>query len=188
MAHPELHTFAAHAETAVAAVGSVYAANELGKALRDESKHEASDHYLKAAIGAAVAVGAFHQLSKKVEDHQDDRHSIHPEKQPAGSSRHHHHHHHHQSNMPHQHHYPYQHRQILDDEHDSVVYEHWTYEDAPRDHHGLLDQASEAYHLGQELLGDERDHITHLVAEAVGTLGALKDALLQKLKERNEGP
>lgn len=69
MPSQELHTLSSHAEVAAAALGSVCAANELGKALTD-NHDEATDHYLKVTVGAAVAVGAYYQLSKKSERRQ----------------------------------------------------------------------------------------------------------------------
>ncbi|KIW87626.1 uncharacterized protein Z519_11600 [Cladophialophora bantiana CBS 173.52] len=176
MASPELHTFSAHAETAVGAAASVYAAHELGKAFHDEDKHDVSDHYLKAAIGAAVAVGAFYHLSKKVEEYNDKGHPIHSvihHHEPPRHRRHggpHHHHHHHS------------------DDNDFVGYERWSYEEPPHDRNRLLEQANEAYHVGKELLGEERDHVTQLFAEAIGAASALKDKWLEELKEHREHP
>jgi hypothetical protein len=64
MSDKDLHTFSSHAEVAAAALGSVYAASELGKAIQD---HEGggNEHWVKAAIGATVAVGAYEMLSRK---------------------------------------------------------------------------------------------------------------------------
>ena len=39
----------------------------------------------------------------------------------------------------------------------------------------MLEEAAGLYALGRELLGDGRHHVTHLVAEAVGATGLIKD-------------
>lgn len=64
----ELHTISSHTEAVVGALGSTDAMHELVKAL-DDDKYEAGHHYLKAAVGAVVAAGAFNQLSKKSDRH-----------------------------------------------------------------------------------------------------------------------
>lgn len=73
--HPELHTFSSHVEEAAAALGSVYAANEFSKAIKENEDED--DHYLKAAIGTAVAVGAYMRLKDKVDRESKDSGSIH---------------------------------------------------------------------------------------------------------------
>ena len=60
-----LHTAKAHTATAVAAGGTVYAADQLVKSF-DEDDNSTNEHILKAAVGAAVAIGALELL------HQDN--------------------------------------------------------------------------------------------------------------------
>ena len=50
----KLNTPSSRAELAAAAVSSVYAVNEFSKAIEEDDK-DANDHYLKAAVGAAIA-------------------------------------------------------------------------------------------------------------------------------------
>lgn len=144
MPNQELHTLSTHAEVAAAALGSVYAANELGKALADHHE-EATDHYLKATVGAAVAVGAYHQLPKKADRRRkqgadsmssSDDGMQHPCQSPSDHHNDHHHPHH-------------------------------------RRH--LLEEAAGAYSLGKELLGDKEHHVAHLIAEAMGAAGMIRD-------------
>src|SRR5947209_19815957 len=66
--HHELHSLSSHAEIAAAALGSVYAANELGKAINDHDDND-TDHFVKAAVAATVAIGAFEMLRRKNEPH-----------------------------------------------------------------------------------------------------------------------
>ena len=59
------HTPPSNIDLIAAAIGSVYAADELGKALNDHDKKGATPHYLKALVGAAVAVGAYEMAKTK---------------------------------------------------------------------------------------------------------------------------
>lgn len=147
MSKDSFHTLSSHAEVAAAALGSVYAANELGKALNDEN-NTATDHYLKASVGAAVAVGAWYRMHKKIEhttveaeyeSASDDEHSNgHGPRSCRHSSSH--------ANHNHPHHTRH-----------------------------LLEEAAGAYSLGKELLGDDKHHVAHLIGEAMGAVGLLKD-------------
>src|SRR2546421_12015665 len=65
------HTLPSNIDIAAAAVGSVYAANELNKALNDHDKKDATPHYLNALVGAAVAVGAYDMARNKTKDGND---------------------------------------------------------------------------------------------------------------------
>ncbi|KAL6247509.1 hypothetical protein RBB50_005855 [Rhinocladiella similis] len=182
MPEDDLNSLKSRAEVAAAALSSVYAANELGKALTEEDRHELSDHYLRAAIGAAVAVGAFYQLQKKRDrgrdyDHDyrydndcdresgdadsDDEH-IDQERREDSRERHHHHH-----NRNPRYHY----------------HEH---SDPPGHGRHLLEEAAGAYSLGKELLGDKRHHVAHLIAEALGAVGAIRDIQGRKMIEDEE--
>jgi hypothetical protein len=64
---PEMHSASSHTEVAAAALGSVYAANELGKALDDHDKNQ-GEHILKAGVAAIVAIGAFEMLRRKMNE------------------------------------------------------------------------------------------------------------------------
>lgn len=135
-----------HAEVAAAALGSVYAANELGKALSD-NHDDATDHYLKATVGAAVAVGAYYQLSKKTgRRHKDgvDSDSLSDDEKEGDHS-----------SPSHRRHYS----------------DHYH----PHHRRHLLEEAAGAYSLGKELLGDDKHHIAHLIAEAMGAAGLIRD-------------
>ncbi|KEF54267.1 uncharacterized protein A1O9_09433 [Exophiala aquamarina CBS 119918] len=154
-----------HTEAAVGALGSAYAAHELVKAL-DDDKHEAGDHYLKAAVGAAVAVGAFYQLSKKADhplwrrdsdissDDEDAQHTelVKTDQTQIVRHKHHEHHEHHEHHGSHGSHHLH-----------------------PAHNRLLLEEAVGAYSLGKELLGDKRHHIIHLIGEALGAVGTIKD-------------
>jgi len=50
----------------------------------------------------------------------------------------------------------------------------------PNHHHThhrrhLLEEAAGAYMLGNELLGDDKYHVAHLIAEATGAAGLIRD-------------
>jgi hypothetical protein len=64
----EYHTLSSHAEIAVAALGSVYAAHEFGKAIDDVDDNN-TEHFMKAAVAATVAVGAYEMHRRKTEPH-----------------------------------------------------------------------------------------------------------------------
>jgi hypothetical protein len=131
--HPELHGLSSHAEVAAAALGSVYAANEFGKAINDHDNE--TDHFVKAAVAATVAVGAYEMLRR-----QKEQHNSHP-----GSA-------------------------------DSTNAKTRPTSSEPRHHTKyLLEEAAGLYAFGKELLGDRGHHVAHLVAEAVGATGLIKD-------------
>ena len=153
----ELNTLSSRAELAAAALGSVYAANEFGKAIADNDEG-AGDHYVKAAVGAAVAVGAFHQLQKKVSRESietDGGHHPHVDHHGGHHERHSHH-----------------------DEPARLG-------EPPHHTRHLLEEAAGLYSVGKELLGDKRHHVAHLIAEAMGAVGAIKD-IQARGKERSE--
>ena len=86
----ELNTLTSRAELAAAAVGSMYAVNELGKAIADNDDGE-GDHYTKAAIGAAVAIGAFYHLQNKVSHEKPDNDNHHSHRHYPEENHEHHH-------------------------------------------------------------------------------------------------
>jgi hypothetical protein len=124
---PNLHSASSHAEVAAAALGSVYAANEFGKAINEHTDNQ-TEHFLKAAVAATVAIGAFEMLRRKVDEHGGQQTST--KSHPT----------------------PYE----------------------PHYKRHILEEAAGAYALGKELLGDNKHHFAHLVAEAVGATGLLK--------------
>lgn len=132
--HHELHSLSSHAEVAAAALGSVYAANEFGKAINDSDDNN-TDHFVKAAVAATVAVGAYEMLRRKKESHHSHSGS-------GGST-------------------------------NATAY---PTSSEPKHHKKyVLEEAAGLYALGRELLGDKRHHVAHLVAEAVGATGLIKD-------------
>ncbi|OAP64595.1 hypothetical protein AYL99_00567 [Fonsecaea erecta] len=144
-----LHSFKTNVEVAAMAGSGVYAANELGKAVAEDYK-DASDHYVKAAVGAAVAVGAFQLLKKQKREREEDDY--------ASSDDEEHHHRHEPRPRRHSHH-----------EH------HHEHSESPGHTRRLLEEAVGAYSLGKELLGDRRHHVIHLVTEALGAVAAVKE-------------
>jgi hypothetical protein len=87
--NPELHSFSSHAELAAAALGSVVAANEFGKAVSDHDDHE-TDRFVKAAVAATVAIGAYEMLRKKMEPHHSHPGGGYPTTHPTPSDPKHH--------------------------------------------------------------------------------------------------
>jgi hypothetical protein len=131
--HTELHSLSSHAEVAAAALGSVYAANEFGKAINDHDNE--TDHFVKAAVAATVAVGAYEMLRR-----QKERHNSHPGSAGSTNAKA------HPTSSEPQHHTKY-----------------------------VLEEAAGLYAFGKELLGDRKHHVAHLVLEAIGATGLIKD-------------
>ncbi|KIX99455.1 uncharacterized protein Z520_05031 [Fonsecaea multimorphosa CBS 102226] len=155
-----LHSLKTNAEVAAMAASGVYAANELGKAISDDYK-DASDHYMKAAVGAAVAVGAFQLLQKQKRKREEDEYDSSEDEE-----------HHHRRHEPRP-------RRYSDHEH------RHEYSESPGHTRRLLEEAVGAYSLGKELLGDRRHHVIHLVTEALGAVAAIKE-VNQRSKEARE--
>lgn len=154
MANQEIHTTSSHLEEAAAALGSVYAANQFSQALQDEG--DSTEHYVKAAVGTLVALGAYHKLSNKASH----------DSLPGHSSESHTDHH------P-RHHPDHSHHRRPSDSSDEYTPPHHT--------RHLVEEAAGAYSLGKEMLtGDKKNHIVHLVAEALGATGLIKDILNKK--------
>jgi hypothetical protein len=76
------------AELLAGATGAVIAADQITKSITSED-HKVS-HLSKAAIGAAVAVGAYELLRRQSEEKETPRHQHHP--RSRSSSPHHEHH------------------------------------------------------------------------------------------------
>ncbi|RJE17078.1 hypothetical protein PHISCL_10585 [Aspergillus sclerotialis] len=127
----------------------VYAANELGKAISEDYK-DANEHYVKAAVGAVVAVGAYQLLKKQKREREDDDYESSDDEG--------HHHRHEPRPRRYSHH------------------EHHHEHEEPGHHRRLLEEAVGAYSLGKELLGDRRHHVIHLITEALGAVAAVKEA------------
>ncbi|KAM0708856.1 hypothetical protein Q7P35_005510 [Cladosporium inversicolor] len=149
-------------DVAALAASGVLTAEELMKAVEANHKHcgDIQKHHLThAAISAAVAVGAFELLrrdrekGRDVEDGQPmvvedggEEIVVRSEKQ-----RHDRHYCHHDGQCDESHHSPHGHKRRL------------------------LEEIAGAYSLGEEMIGNEKHHVAHLVAEAIGAIGAYKD-------------
>jgi hypothetical protein len=155
MSNQELHTTSSHLETAATALGSVYAANEFAQALEDNS-NDADEHYVKAAIGTLVALGAYHKLSKKASHESMEGLPSDPRAD------------HHRRRSSERHH----NRRLSDSSGENTPPHHTRH---------LVEEAAGAYSLGKELLtGDKKHHVVHLVAEALGATGLIKDIMNKK--------
>ena len=64
MSQKMLHSTSGHLEMAAAAGSAVYATDELLQGLDEEESDAATSHYVKAAAGAAVAVGGYEMLRR----------------------------------------------------------------------------------------------------------------------------
>ncbi|KAK6525343.1 hypothetical protein TWF694_005483 [Orbilia ellipsospora] len=153
-----------------AAVGSVYALSQLVEGIQSDNDGDSSDasgHYLKAAASAAVAIGAYEMLRKERKLRKQ---------QMEGS----HHKHHSESTIE---------VEVIEsseseDEHDRKLIDYPHHHSSHQHHHNkedghtrrMLEEIAGVYALGRELMGDKKHHITHLVAETIGALGAVKEA------------
>ncbi|OAL38017.1 hypothetical protein AYO20_02850 [Fonsecaea nubica] len=150
-----LHSLKTNFEVAAMAASGVYAANELGKAVAEDYK-DANEHYVKAAVGAAVAVGAFHLLQKQKREREEDEYISSSDEEQ----------HHRHSPRPRRHSHHEHHHEHLE---------------GPGHTRRLLEEAVGAYSLGKELLGDRRHHVIHLITEALGAVAAARE-----VSERNK--
>jgi len=147
-------SFKRSAGTAVAAGGAVYSANELMKTINDDDKGDTSSHLLKAAVGAAVAVGAYEMMRRSAEDGSEYPH-------------HHHHHHHGEPGEP----------RVTERRPSSGSSRSRSSSNPRLPGHTRhpIEEVGSAYSLGKELLGDKNNHVAHLVAEVLGATGLVKD-------------
>lgn len=167
---PDLHSFKAHAITAVAAGGTVYAADQLVKSFEPED-HSTNTHILKATVGAAVAVGAIGLLrqgqglpsyrrlfKKKYSRHHSN---VHP---PSSETIH---------------------VSTGEEVRDMRLSERGEHVPSSRSssvssaesghNRRLAEELVGAYSLGKQLLGDDKHKVAHLVADAVGATALLKE-------------
>jgi hypothetical protein len=143
------------AELGAAAAGSAYAVTQLVEGLRSQqhgASNKANEHYLKAAAGAAVAVGAYEMLNSEKESQTSNLRASETayRSESHGVKRRH-------SNK------------------------HSTPTRKSRNHEAghtrrVLEETAGAYALGRELMGDKKHHKAHLAAEALGAIGLLKEA------------
>ncbi|KIW92696.1 uncharacterized protein Z519_06543 [Cladophialophora bantiana CBS 173.52] len=162
--HNNLHSLKTNAGTAVMAVSGVYAANELGKAVTEDYPKDANEHYVKAAVGAAVAVGAFHLLKKQKPKRPREEGELEEYTDTSDEEEY----HRHEPRRRYSHH------------------EHEHHHEAPGHNRRLLEEAVGAYSLGKELLGDRRHHVIHLITEALGAVAAVKDINDRSKQEARE--
>ncbi|KAL4876727.1 hypothetical protein BJY04DRAFT_139095 [Aspergillus karnatakaensis] len=203
-----LHTYKAHATTAAAAGGTVYAANQLIKAFDDDDE-DSTPHLLKAGVGAAVAIGALEMLRK-----DDDRLSTYRRLLEKKYDHHSHSHaddhaHHHtraikSSDITEEHQLVTtgnnSHQHSHDHGHQHGHAERKTRQEAVSNSSSRSSSASSfdekghkrrlaeelvgAYALGKQLLGDDKHKVMHLVMDAVGAAGLLKEIKLHDLRNK----
>ncbi|GAB1200030.1 hypothetical protein APSETT444_009390 [Aspergillus pseudonomiae] len=167
----DLHTFKSHATTAVAAGGTVYAADQLVKSF-DKDDEDTTSHLLKAAVGAAVAVGALEMLNKDGTGLPSYR-ELFKEKYVGHSSKH-------------------EHRSSHEEDVDTStevadrrLVRHKGSSSSSRSssvssHESghkrrLAEELIGAYSLGKQLLGDKKHQVAHLVADAIGAAALVKE-------------
>jgi hypothetical protein len=141
-------------DLATVATSSVITVDQLMKAV--EEHHEGPKRHLAyAAVGATVAIGALELLRR---DELRLRESDYSNETAVAHAEHSHHHHH---------------------RHDSETVEispnsEATYE--PEGHkRRLAEEIAGAYSLGQEIMGHKKHHVTHIVAEVLAVVAALKN-------------
>ncbi|EPS40994.1 hypothetical protein H072_5148 [Dactylellina haptotyla CBS 200.50] len=155
-------------ELGTAAIGSVYALDQIFEGIQSEQDGESSDansHYLKAAASAAIAIGAYEMLrrERKKQKHQE-----------RAQEKHHHTHHSEETIEV----------EVIEssdsgDDHRLIEYHPKRssihHKEDPGRHRRMVEEMAGVYALGRELMGDKKHHIVHLVAEALGAVGALKE-------------
>ncbi|KAK6527396.1 hypothetical protein TWF694_004385 [Orbilia ellipsospora] len=142
------------AELGAAAAGSVYAVTQLIEGLHSQqhgASNKANEHYLKAAAGAVVAIGAYEMLKAEKESQTSNSRASETANRSKGfgvKRRH--------SNK---HSTPSRKSRGLEAGHTRRV----------------LEETAGAYSLGRELMGDRKHRKAHLAAEALGAIGLLKE-------------
>ncbi|KAF2258912.1 hypothetical protein CC78DRAFT_586545 [Lojkania enalia] len=164
-------------DMAAIATSSVITADQLMRAL--EASHEGKERHAKkhlgyAVVGAAVALGAYELLrrdeqnkkGRKDDDEYDDERDVivYDDYDDDRSPRRHH-----------RHRYEDEGR-----ERDVVVSPRsgsrsGRHRSSSRHKRRLAEEIVGMYALGQEMMGHKKHHIPHLVAEALGAIGAYKD-------------
>ena len=164
---------------AAVATSSVLTVDQLMRAM--EASHEGKKDHVKkhlgyAAIGAAVAIGAMELLRRdnraENEEEEDERYDD-DAVVVVDTHRHgnHGHHHHHED----------------EEEDEQVVIHQRPRRGRDRDHERrdrepaghtrrLAEEIAGAYSLGREIMGHKKNHVTHVVAEVLGAVAAMKNA------------
>jgi hypothetical protein len=139
------HSLTDDATLAIGATGAVVTADQLLK-MTDEEEDKTA-HLLKAAIGAAVAVGAWELLRRAEADGKPIHlfNSSRSRSRSVSRSR----------------------SRNRSSSRSSEKIRHHT--------RHVLEEVIGAYSLGREMLGDRRHHVAHLVGEALGATGLIKE-------------
>jgi hypothetical protein len=146
-------------DLATAATSSVITADQLMKAIQEHQEGQEGHpkkHLAYAAVGAAVAVGSLELLRR---DDLKTRASKHPTETADADAEHfsHHQYHHHDSEIV---------------EIGPSLEEHY---DSQGHKRRLAEEIAGAYSLGQEIMGHKKHHVTHVVAEVLGAIAAMKN-------------
>lgn len=152
-------------ETAIMAGSGVIAADQILEAIKDQRQHrgdDATSHYLKAGVAAAVAVGAYEML-KRDQEEREGREGLAPLREGR------------------------QHVHLGDDDRDWSERD-WERRSRSRStgsghspdkdpHHlrHLAEEAAGAYALGRQAMGHNQHPIVKLVAEVLGATGLYKE-------------
>ncbi|RHZ60719.1 uncharacterized protein CDV56_108647 [Aspergillus thermomutatus] len=173
-----LHDLKAHATTAVAAGGAVYAANQLVKSFEEDDK--SMTQHLKAGVGAAVAIGALEMLNKEDGSLLTYRKLLHKTYETSCPNWSH-------SRERHENSFPEQEeskRHLMRRErvsHSSSWSSSVLSNESGHNCH-LVEELVGAYSLGKQLLGDKKHKIVYLVADAMGAAALLKEINEHDLK------
>ncbi|KAJ5742338.1 hypothetical protein N7533_011747 [Penicillium manginii] len=174
------HDFKAHATTAVAAGGAVYAADQLVKSFEPDD-HSTNTHIFKASVGAAVAVGALELLrrdgeglhtyrklfQRKHRHHDSDVHQSSSESVQISNAE------------------DVRESRLIKQEQDSSSSRSSSASSSESGHkRRLAEELMGAYSLGKQLLGDNKHKVAHLVADAVGAAALLKEINHHDLRNR----
>jgi hypothetical protein len=146
-----------HADMTVAAIAGVYAADQLmkGKEAKEDLDKNTNQHLVRAAIGAAVAIGALKMMQGDQEHAGSARESSEDNQQGHGNE------------------------VVIVGEHSDHGDSHshsGSEEPSPKKKHHisrLVHDASRAYGLGRNITGKEHHGIVLLIAETLGALGLL---------------
>ncbi|KAF3479588.1 uncharacterized protein GIQ15_06564 [Arthroderma uncinatum] len=194
-----------HVGTAVGAGGAVVAAHELIRSVEDRDDHEERNaHLIKAAIGAATAVGAYELLRRDkggfYKHHRREETTTHhhsgesdivtqqtqmqststdlSRNQIAISST--------QrqetdastydSDSDSSQRHSHRHRSSHSHSHSRSRSRSHSHSNEGGHTRRMIEQVAGAYALGRELLGDDHHHVAHLVAEALGTVALAREA------------
>ncbi|KAF3921860.1 hypothetical protein AA313_de0208604 [Arthrobotrys entomopaga] len=142
------------AELGLTAAGSVYAVSQLVEGFRSDkhgSSEDANKHYIKAATGAAVAVGAYEMRKAEKAAPVSPSQAYERDGKTRGNRI-----------KKHQRTEYRPPKRLREHEHGHT--------------RRLLEETVGAYALGRELMGDKKHHKAHVAAETLGAVGALREA------------